>query len=235
LYPYAPFINLINHSGESPNVKWQWVSEEYLQWPMERILKVSTSGLLLELVALTDIQEGEEIVVDYGNDWQQAWDNHVKHWERSSENYIPSFNFSLDILRTETELKHDPYPDNLFTSCFYRYRASEHSLGERVTVDRWKESKDIWELTNLRPCVVLEREDMYYTVTIHNRFSLKADERLPTGQVHVVTHVPRHAIRFSDKLYTTEPHLENAFRHEIGLSSFPPQWMDFKKIKYNET
>jgi hypothetical protein len=228
LYPYAPFINLINHSGESPNAKWQWVSHQFLEWSIESILKMSESGLLLELVALNDIQDGEEIFVHYGTDWQHVWDTHVQHWTPFSKKYIPSYNYSLDVLRTDTELKQDPYPDNIFTSCFYRYRVSEHS-GERVTVDRWKESKDVWEMTNLRPCAVLDREDdQLYTVQIHNRFGLKPEERLGRGKVHVVTHIPRHAIRFSDKLYTTDPHLEHVFRHEIGLSVFPSLWMDLK-------
>jgi hypothetical protein len=232
LYPYSPMINLINHSSEKSNVKLQWAANvESLEWPLERVLESKSTGLLLELVALRDIENGEEVLLDYGDEWKKAWDEHVQQWKPLTEPYVPSFNFSLDILRTEEELRQDPYPDNLFTSCFYRYRASEHESSERITMDQWKE--DLIDLRNLRPCAILERHEgddrhnkPLYTVQILNRFGLKPDERLPKGRVHVVTHVPRRAIRYSDKLYTTDPHLEDSFRHEICLQSFPPEWMD---------
>lgn len=236
LYPYSPIVNLINHSSKSPNVKLQWAvtSQDALQWPMDRILNQQESpGLLLELVALRDIDKGEEIVMNYGSAWQEAWMQHLNQWKPSSEPYVPSFNFSVDILRTEKELRDSPYPDNIFTSCFYKYRAKEHESSQNVTMDQWKASTpDVLDMANLRPCAILEREGVdesgkqLYTVQIRNRFGLRDKERLLKGRVHIVTHVPRRAIRFSDKLYTTDPHMEGTFRHEIGLPSFPTQWMD---------
>jgi len=233
-YPYSPHVNLINHSSEQYNVRLQWApNQEALEWPLKRILEQRESpGLLLELVALRDIREGEEIMLDYGIEWQDVWDSHVEQWKPSREPYVPSFNFSVDTLRTEKELRQTPYHENLFTSCFYKYLASEHISSEQVTMDKWKGGKGVMDMRNLRPCAILEREGLdannkpLYTVQIRNRFGLQDEQRLPKGRVHVVTHVPRHAIRFSNKLYTTDPHLEGSFRHEIGLPYFPPQWMD---------
>lgn len=236
LYPYSPMVNLINHSSETPNVKLQWATSQAtldLLSVQDLVQQDESPGLLLELVALRDISEGEEAVMDYGEEWQQAWNTHVQEWKPATGHYVPSFNVSLDILRTEKELRQDSYPDNVFTSCFYRYRASEHVSSEQVTMDQWKESKNTMELRNLRPCAILERmgvdangKEQLYTVQLRNRFGLKDDERLSKGRIHVMTHVPRRAIRLSDKLYTTDPHLEDAFRHEIGLLSFPAQWID---------
>ena len=233
LYPYSPIVNLINHSSQNPSVRLQWAAnQESLEWPLERVLESkSSSGLLLELVALRDIEEGQEILMDYGREWQQAWNEHVHQWKPLTEPYVPSFNFSIDFPRTEEELRQNPYPSNLLTSCCYRYGARDHESSEGMTMDRWNEG--IMYLRNLRPCAILGRhagDERYneplYAVQIHNSFGLKGDERVPKGKVHVVTHVPRIAIRFSDKLYTTDPHLRDTFRHEIGLASFPPQWMD---------
>lgn len=235
LYPYSPIVNLINHSSKSPNVNLQWAeNKEPLEWSAKRLLEERKSpGLLLELVALRDIQEGEEILLDYGEEWQQAWNAHVQQWKPTTEPYLPSFNVSVDVIKTEKEQRSDPYPDNIFTSCFYRYRTSEHLSQQQVSMDEWKDTdKNVMELKNLRPCAILEREGIdaddkpLYTVQIRNRFGLSEEERISKGKVHVVTNVPRHAIRFSDKLYTTDPYLEGAFRHEIGLLSFPTQWLD---------
>jgi hypothetical protein len=106
-------------------------------------------------------------------------------------------------------------------------------------------TRGIFLLTHLQPCTVLKRTatakstslhqnnskggtTTYYTVQIRNRFGLPSSERIPKDMIHIITHVPRHAIRFSDKMYTTDQHLENAFRKEIGIPDdiFPEQWKD---------
>ena len=56
------------------------------------------------------------------------------------------------------------------------------------------------------------------------------NKRIPSHEKQIVTHVPREAIRFSDKLYTTDQHLEYAFRHPIGMPDdiFPLQWKNLE-------
>ena len=40
-------------------------------------------GLLLDLVAIRPIQEDEEILIDYGKDWDEAWKEHTRQWEEA--------------------------------------------------------------------------------------------------------------------------------------------------------
>ena len=117
-----------------------------------------------------------------------------------------------------------------------------------TTSYKWKLTKGIYDLKHLRPCQVVKRMDddtkhdtnrSYYAVRIlnhhhqnhqyrnqnknqnqnKNRHTLEEDnEYIPTDVFHIVTHVPRSAIRFSDKPGTTDQHLSYAFRHEIGIS-----------------
>jgi hypothetical protein len=241
LYPYSPMINLINHYTE-PNVKLQWVKKksgsiESLQDNNDK----ESPQLLLELIAVRPIQQGEEIYLDYGSDWERAWWTHIKSWKPAGEHYIPSYvvDDATRLLRTEAEQKEHPYQDNVFTSCFYRYsdRTSEEkqqqiSKNDAITTFRWNLFKGLYDLKNLRPCQVVRRnEDQKgrtgYAVRIMNRPGLDEKEVIPKGRLHIVTHVPRSAFRFSDKLYTTDQHLENAFRKEIGLGDiFPSEWMD---------
>jgi hypothetical protein len=261
LYPYGPMVGLVNHASSASNantranVRLQWSTsdvlhlfgQELLTKPLEEVKNYSSnrSGLLLELVATRNIVKGEEIFLDYGVEWQQAWINHVQNWKPvpDADKYTPSYVMEdvVKTLRLESELVEHPYPDNVFTSCFYRYSdhkeaAEKHTGGgadEAVTTFRWNMTRGLFELRNLRPCKILQREQdpkqgTLFTVRIMNRYGLTADERIPKGAMHIVTHVPRRAVRFSDKLYTTDQHLENAFRHEIGIPDdiFPPQWMD---------
>lgn len=96
-------------------------------------------------------------------------------------------------------------------------------------------TRGLFELHNLRPCNILQRQHSKskkgttFTVQIRNRNGLNEVERLPKGAVHIVTHVPRHAIRFSDRIYSTDQHLENAFRHAIHFADFPEQWLDLNE------
>jgi hypothetical protein len=37
------------------------------------------AGLTFEYVAIRDIKKGEEVLLDYGTEWQHAWDEYVNH------------------------------------------------------------------------------------------------------------------------------------------------------------
>lgn len=257
-FPYSPTVNLINHYHE-PNVKLQWSSrtttspENLLSKTLDS-KNISTTGLLFELVAVRSIQEGEEIYLDYGKAWEDAWWHHVNSiWKPINRHYSPSYvmDDAIRLLRTEQEQKEHPYRDNLFTSCFYRYsdrtiedretaKASNNEGSSALTSFRWRLTKGLYDMKNLRPCQVLKRvEDSKsgrstYAVRMLNRpylDSMDPSEIIPTGELHIVTHVPRAAIRFMDKAGTTDPHLLHAFRHEIGLADelVPAAWRDLEK------
>lgn len=229
LYPYAPAVNLINHHS-NPNVELRWTeaSISMLSKPTG-VLQESSSHLLLELVALRPIAKGGEILLHYGVEWEQAWEKHVQAWRPTELDYQSSqdVNDAHPILKTQLELRSDPYPDNVFTSCFYRYNNQTKAKSAE-----WKATKGIYESRSLRPCLAMDRKQTaegrtLYTVRILNRHGLPPRQRIPRGQTLVVTHVPREAIVFSDKLYTTDHHLEAAFRKEMALGDiFPKQWID---------
>lgn len=245
LYPYSHGVNYINH-GSSPNVELRWWdgSAANFDKPLLELQQSSNSQLMLELVATRPISKGEEILLDYGAEWEQAWKDHVKAWQSrdidmkhvSAESMNGSDKYS--ILRTQQEQQTNPYPIDVFTSCYYRYadhaKADQSSAPTNAAPAR---SVSTWDETmiashNLRPCVVVRRDqsearDFQYTVHIMNRPMLDEVERIPKGHMHFVTHVPRHAILFSDKTYSSDQHLEYAFRKEFGLGDlFPSQWKD---------
>ena len=251
LYPYGPFVNLINHYTK-PNVRLEW-SKSSLPLTSQPLPSDSTVDngsyprplLFLELVATREINPGEELYLDYGRAWEDAWWKHVQAWEPKDEHYTPSYvmDDAIRLLRTQKEQKEHPYPKNLITSCFYRYSdrknddqiASPSSIStedkdNKIQGFRWKLTKGLFDLEHLRPCQVLRRSEdskgrSAYVVKMMNRPGLSAEEIIPED-VHIVTHIPRSAIRFTDKMGTTDMHLPTAFRHEIGLDIFPKAWMD---------
>ena len=231
LFPYSPLVNLINHApssnddGTFANVRLQWSSasqppsEQLSLDDLERINADSKApaGLLMELVALTEIKEGEEIVMDYGRLWEEAWNKHVTGWNAYEKQYAPAYAMDEEtpIISTQAELqKGQPYPPNVITSCFYRYHQDDPSLKRKgnparnITTADWTLQPGIFELRNLRPCTVMQRvevdtttddssddedkePDYYYSVVIRNRYGLPEKERVLTGHVHIASRVPR--------------------------------------------
>ncbi|KAL7554239.1 hypothetical protein ACHAWF_017657 [Thalassiosira exigua] len=252
LYPYSHGVNFINHDSNSPNVKLQWWegSHAFFEKSFIELQQSNTSQLMLELIATRSIRKGEEIVLDYGQEWLRAWTNHVRKWQpREDVSHISAEAMNNDndfiVLRTREEQLSKPYPADVFTSCYYRYSDFAKANGRppatgpdpTQTVARWKPGMK--ESRNLRPCVIIQRDAAmkeqevndvgryFYTVRVMNRPSLRAEERIQKDHVHFATHVPRSAIMFSDKTYTSDQHLEHAFRKEIGMGDlFPDQWKD---------
>jgi hypothetical protein len=240
LYPYGPWVNLVNHYTE-PNVKLQWPNGQIPSTTVENIDE--GFSFMMELVAIKDIQAGEEIYMDYGRSWEEAWFQHVQQWKPDEEQYSPAYviDDTIRLLRTEAEQKDHPYPQNVETSCFYRYSdrtdeekdRKENSANDKVMSFKWKATKGLFDLKNLRPCNVLKRKEdakgrSVYAVRMFNRPGLDETELIPKGEMHLVTHVPRNAVRFTDKPGSTDQHLPGAFRHEINLKNdvFPEAWID---------
>jgi len=225
-------------------------------------------GLILELVALRDIQPDEEILLDYGSIWSEAWKEHSDQYPDSilkladdhtlEKEFSPAYimDDAVTNLRTAEEQAQFPYPENVFTACFYRYENETTIQNDTVNKDKtkatpWKMSLGLFDMTNLRPCKVISREPandrfatpqqlqkqgqppqgkMLYTAIIQNRPGLPANERIPKGTKHIVSGIPRGAFRFVDRPYASDIHLDGAFRHNIGVEEgiFPEVWLDLK-------
>ena len=78
LLPYSPVVNFIHHDANEPNAEIQWPTNHSNDWLDLHPLDVSemSGKLMAEFVALRDIQPGEEIVIDYGKAWENAWNAH---------------------------------------------------------------------------------------------------------------------------------------------------------------
>ncbi|KAL7567860.1 hypothetical protein ACA910_022642 [Epithemia clementina (nom. ined.)] len=130
LTPYGGMVNYINHDSNNPNVQVRFPNKELIAHKPEWLLKdpeffhlaVEKIGLSFEYVALRDITEGEEVVMDYGPVWEQAWQEHVAAWEPLEQDYEHSLTWhepehGSNYYRTIDEQVTNPYPMNLHTLC----------------------------------------------------------------------------------------------------------------------
>jgi len=80
-----------------------------------------------DIVAIRDLQLGEEVTIDYGHEWEEAWKEHVSTWTPETD-HVDSSRFSCiddkscmstPPIRTQEEQLDQPYPENLSIYCFF--------------------------------------------------------------------------------------------------------------------
>jgi len=105
LSPYGPGVQLINHNQTLANVKLQWAEPhrsnhhpELLQKSVQYINDEFPLGSVLgmEIVATRKISKGEELFLDYGDDWEEAWQKHLSEWKpvAGSKDYASATDFN---------------------------------------------------------------------------------------------------------------------------------------------
>lgn len=237
LLPFGPDVNMINHS-KRPNAYLRWAkmgafSPDYFHLlnPYELFDEAAggfDTSLVIEIVALKDIAAGEEVTLDYGEDWQAAWDEHVRNWQPKASDYQSATDYNAshfkDPIRTAEEQVTQPYPDNLQTACHFDMAISQAALEN--------DGKAEWKTSNkqhcLRHCTVEARRGDRYTARVFSRPGVAESElcgRLPADGI-LISNMPRSAITLVDKPYTSDQHMRDAFRHEIGVPEafFPAKW-----------
>ena len=226
LCPYGHLTALINHSKE-PNTKIVWAKEmrnpEWIQMTPSNWGGASHAGLSFDFVALRDIEEDEEILIDYGDEWEEAWQRHVREYDPPRRMYVPAFELNnMADLRIRTVEEGDYEKDGVYMFCRERYlKLAGFEPKETSTFEDTEEEKP------LHPCRVSRRiNDDSYVAEILERHS-NGDRGTRDDVVkHVLMDIPRDAFYFKDGSYQREHHKEWSFRHEMRIpdSMFPDAW-----------
>ena len=233
LSPYGPI--LVNHNQTLANVRLQWAlpersnhHPEMLKHPVDDFYSEKSAKLAMEFVALKDIQPGEELFVDYGDEWENAWQEHLRTWKPvpGAEHYISAeqLNNATDHLKTEFEQMFDPYPGNVgirFDLAFLQQmKRWQLVMKKGGNIQEWKKRESSRE--NVK-CEILRYSQasngrLLYTAVI----PAKDDDK----KSRLVEAMPREAFTFVDRPYTSDMFMSNVFRHDIRIPDdiFPSAW-----------
>jgi hypothetical protein len=238
-YPAGAMTSFINHSAEKANVRMRFTheNEDWMEIPPEDLLDdgYTSMGLVMEIVALRDIEEGEEVLMDYGLEWQAAWDDHVERWKQGVASGEINNPWPIRALDLSHEYKTKPfptvaegvtYPENVRQMCFLVVKNMREGDTSTKT---WTIPKTgyVFDVENLFDCQVLKRTEL--DDEAEALFSSKAPYNYTiewfhdNGTAHApgtgtpVFNVPHSAIVFVDKAETSDQFIRQAFRHEIGI------------------
>ena len=118
---------LINHDSNNPNSMYKWAdwdpnTKNWLNMSYEQISQRRDKGLTFDIIALRDIQPNEEITIDYGPRWEEAWRKHLSTFKPVLDGTFQStykMNQEMVAIRAIEELRSNPYASNVMTACKY--------------------------------------------------------------------------------------------------------------------
>jgi hypothetical protein len=244
VFPYAAVGALfINHgSGQKTNVKVQWAKPGELRHdpslfelrPDQWNANFLGPHLGIEYIALADIEEGEELFLDYGDSWDKAWKDHVKNWRPPEDATIAAdWNKAFaDPVRTKEEELTNPYPGSIDLRCHVDLLKNETEWTKEWSRYGGHPQDEYLEVYGL-PCEILERsaDNSTYNVAVGTdaftflpipQSQFNADGKL------IRYNVPRKAIFFLDAPHKSDLYLKNAFRFTVQLPDemVPDLWRD---------
>eukprot|EP00980_Cylindrotheca_fusiformis_P002888 scaffold674_cov126-Cylindrotheca_fusiformis.AAC.27 len=241
LCPYGSGVNYINHNQSLVNVRLAWPQDgtlnheaKWLNTPLaDWRPHDKKTRLAIEYIAIRDISPGEELFLDYGDEWEKAYLDHVEAWNPPPEftDYVSAASWNLkhnrqDVLRTPEEVAEQPYPDNLQLRC---HGGLSSAWGHKYHALTWDENLDKYNPEYGHECSVIRRHEERSTGKIMYDVNITEITEGDSGEVvleYERRRVPRSTMKWFDKPETTDMHLPNAFRHAIEIPDdiFPDAW-----------
>eukprot|EP00980_Cylindrotheca_fusiformis_P022172 scaffold9072_cov106-Cylindrotheca_fusiformis.AAC.5 len=232
---------LMNHDGVSPNVKLRWKEPAtLLHGSLEDYWNASTSRnnmLTLEYIAIRDIQEGEELLLGYGEEWEEAYETHLNQGV-SDATILPELSAEVyNNVANDFWILSEHVPSHLRAECMIHPQLSiledkgqweDFSSNPMVHKENWPSGQRLIyaqdDMAGWNPCEVVSKQPdgkMFDVRVFPQDLAAKGMTRRFRG-------VPRDRIRFVNAPYHSDQHLPWAFRHYISIPDeiFPLRWRD---------
>jgi hypothetical protein len=182
-------------------------------------------------------EEGEEITMDYGIEWEKAWQEHVKNFDTPRPNYTPAFDLNrMEDLQIPTIWETDKQFPKVLTFCREDFLPEDHEVAPYKFRYRGEDEDGDFFL-----CRVLLRNDTdnTYTVEVFEREKwieedYDMEETIKDTPALILFDLPWDAIFFRDMPYGRDHHQFWSFRHDMRIPDeiFPDVW---KNIQSNSS
>lgn len=237
LFPFGSMFSLVNHAPEGKaNAELIWseeidrfhINENFHELSPKKIAKEEAPVMVMMLMALRDIEEGEEIFINYGEEWINAWEEYKSNWEKN----VAKTEWPLKGRELVEKYKDKPFPvdkdnalpDGVNFACYvdkdYLPDGVPSTTADGSFMYVWKRPDQGYRGQSLIPCTPqsFEANDEYgYVYTI---------AAMDYEEDSVILGVPHEAITLVDGPYSSDMFTPGAFRHYIGIddNKFPEAW-----------
>jgi hypothetical protein len=262
LFPVAPQVTLINNghgrAGHVANAYIMWTKDndpmvnpkDLLDWSIDQMAQLKEVSLVMKILALVDINEGEEILLDYGKAWEAAYEKYKADWKAAYEGgggkeegrhrvvhplkaedvRVMYHEKPFETIESYRETR--PYPETVRTTCFLESRDRpagmvmiDQKYGHDITEFASPVSYELYHGSNLHLVDIVDRHEAmgyFYNYTVR--------ALLGSGNIEEVVNVPHSACTFVDDSYTSDIHTRPQFRHPMGIldSHFPNNWRNLR-------
>lgn len=208
---------------------------------------------MLDIVATRDIEVDEEVLIDYGVEWEEAWKSHVEKWESPCGERT---GMSSKMVKQMNDAKFNSdfrkWSEDHFTVCKVKDDEAGEFVhivkddgvgtpGQHIATTSFRGLID-WEHPGFEyslggdigfrfPCIILdadEKEKTFQVVIFRLAMKSKLSE-LPKARVLQVNNdIAVNDVHFINRPFRSDMHWEGAFRHPIKIPDdiFPQQWKD---------
>ena len=190
LFPYSSTSSFVNHGGKHANAKIVWAKEgtdvtgfhrdAWMERSPDELVREGYTGLMMMLVATRPIVKGEEVTIDYGPEWQAAWEDHSARWSKNDDSSetdggsplsASELNESEDRIRTMFEESYE----SVGTAGHYRYDSSEDNEQMAIHVEPGQELDGHEALGLVYDEIAPEQQRKSYVAYIEERATVWRD------------------------------------------------------------
>jgi SET domain len=258
LLPTAPMVNLVNHAPKKSDVNaiLRWSKHQHVandndlhDVAIRKWGKHNTRPIVMELVATRDIKEGEEILIDYGDDWAEAWATYKADWIKQTQGAKWPLK-ALDVRHmyqthpypAKIAKDQQPYPPGVITACYLETvddlpdgQPKENAAGQKLVQWLAPATYSDYAGVNMAICDVVDRQDYTSTTTngtvvVSYNYTVLARTK-DSDKLLEVRKVPHAAITLVDRPYTSDIHMTGVFRRWISVEDqrFPQAWRNVRE------
>lgn len=221
LCPYGVGTALINHSKNRTNARIVWSKKstshpEWINMHPSAWSKSQHAGLAFDLVATRDLEIGDEVLIDYGDQWDLAWQEHISNWlpPPDADSYHADYEWNEMpelLVPTVAEPSYKTFNQQLFCREIYR---------------RWWGL--YWYNGRQYPCRAIDRYERHGEVVYNVEILLRSEGTDVCDEMveEVLFGVPRDIFFFQDDLYTRDQAQPWSFRHHMQIPDelLPEAW-----------
>lgn len=169
--------------------------------------------------------------MDYGKEWEDAWNEHVASWEPldDAHEYVHSSEWKEDYFRTYEELTElgQPYPPNLHTMCIESFSTDDDGNFYFIPILRETTERVYCDVVNRRK---QKKETAHDDDDDEYEYIYDVDLKLMVNDDESWVHVRNYqadGIFLYDRAFATDWH-KPSFRHEIMIPDeiMPKSWQN---------